>query len=127
GVLGGIRMVFGDGALRDLAVSTATFNLASAMIAAVFVLYATRDAGLDALGVGVLFALANVGFLIGAVASEPLSRRWGIGPTIFAAALLGALATVILPFAVGAVAAVMPFLGRFTGRVPTPLHTGHAS
>jgi MFS family permease len=122
GVLGGLRMVVGDPALRDLAISTATFNMASAMIAAVFVLFATRDAGMDALGVGVLFALANVGFLVGAIASEPLSRRWGIGPTIFAAALLGALATVILPLAVGAVAAVVLFLGRFTGAVATPIH-----
>jgi MFS family permease len=122
GVLGGLRMVVGDPALRDLAISTATFNMASAMIAAVFVLFATRDAGMDALGVGVLFALANVGFLVGAIASEPLSRLWGIGPTIFAAALLGALATVILPLAVGAVAAVVLFLGRFTGAVATPIH-----
>jgi MFS family permease len=119
-------MVFGDPALRDLAVSTAIFNMASAMIAAVFVLFATRDAGMDALGVGALFALANVGFLVGAIASEPLSRRWGIGPTILAAALLGALATVILPFAVGAVAAVMLFLGRFTGAVATPIHNVNA-
>jgi len=122
GVLGGLRTVMADRALRDLVVSTATFNMASAMIAAVFVLFAIREAGMDALGVGLLFGLANIGFVIGAVASEPISRRWGIGPTIFAAALLGAVATVLLPFAVGAFAAAVLFLGRFTGAVATPIH-----
>ncbi len=94
GLLGGLRVLLGDPALRDLAVSTAIFNMASAMIAAVFVLFAIRDAGMDALGVGLLFGSANVGFVLGAIASEPLSRRWGIGPTIFRAALLGTVATV---------------------------------
>jgi MFS family permease len=126
GVLGGLRMMFADRALRDLAISTAMFNMASAMIAAVFVLYATRDVGMDALGVGLLFGLANVGFVLGAIASEPLSRRWGVGPTIFAAALLGAAATVLLPLAVGAFAAAVLFLGRFTGAVATPVHNVNA-
>jgi len=122
GLLGGLRVLLGDPALRDLAVSTAIFNMASAMIAAVFVLFAIRDAGMDALGVGLLFGSANVGFVLGAIASEPLSRRWGIGPTIFRAALLGTVATVLLPFAMGAFAVAVLFLGRFTGAVATPIH-----
>jgi MFS family permease len=126
GALDGLRVVFADPPLRDMAISSAAFNLASSMIAAVFVLYAVRDAHMDALGVGILYALANVGFVLGAIASEPLSRRGGIGRTIFAAAVLGALATVLLPFAVGPFAALVLFLGRFTGAVATPIHNVNA-
>jgi len=118
----GLRVVLADRALRDLAASTATFNLASAMILAVFVLFATRELGLSAGEFGLLYGLANVGFVLGAFVSGRLSRRLGLGPAMFLAGCLGALATVLLPLSIGPLAIVVLFAGRFAGAVATPVY-----
>lgn len=118
----GLRLVWADRALRDLAASTATFNLGSAMILAVFVLFATRELGLSAGEFGLLYGLGNVGFFLGATASARLARHLGIGSTIFLAACLAAVATLLLPLAIGPAAVLLLFAGRFTGAVATPIY-----
>jgi MFS family permease len=118
----GLRLVWADRALRDLAASTATFNLGSAMILAVFVLFGTRELGLSAGEFGLLYGLGNVGFFLGAAASARLARRLGVGSTIFMAACLAAVATLLLPLAIGPAAVLLLFAGRFTGAVATPIY-----
>lgn len=118
----GLRIVWADRALRDLAASTATFNLASAMILAVFVLYGTRELGLSPGAFGLLYGLGNVGFFLGAFASARLARQLGLGATIFLAACLAAVATLMLPLAIGPAAVAILFAGRFTGAVATPIY-----
>ena len=81
GLLGGIgdglRRVAGDQLLRDLAGSTAMFNLGSGMILAVIVLFATHDVGLAAAGFGLVYGIGNIGFLLGAMPSGLLTSRFG--------------------------------------------------
>ena len=126
GLTQGFAVVLRDPFLRDLASSTATFNLASAMIAAVFVLYATAVLGIDPGTFGVLYGLANVGFLLGAAVVGYAARRWGVGRTLFSAAALGAVATVLLPLAAGPLAIAFLFLGRFAGALAVPLYNVNA-
>ena len=114
-VLGGLRLVLGDRSLRDLAASTATFNLASSAIFAVFVVFATRDVGVNPAAFGLLYGLGNVGFIVGAAAVGAVSRLLGPGRTLFLAAVLGTIATVMMPLAVGPAAVLMLFGGRFVG------------
>ncbi|HEV8516679.1 MAG TPA: MFS transporter [Candidatus Limnocylindrales bacterium] len=114
-MLSGMRHVRGDRVMRDLALSTATFNLASSSIFAVLVVFATRDVGLGPAGFGLLFGLGNVGFLVGAAIVGRLTARVGSGQALFLGSWLGALAMILLPMASGPLAAGALFLGRFTG------------
>jgi MFS family permease len=114
-LLGGVSVVMGDRSLRDLAASTATFNMASAAIFAVFVVFATRDVGVNPAAFGLLYGLGNVGFVVGAAAVGAVSRFLGPGRSLFLAALLGTVATVMMPLAVGPLAVLMLFGGRFVG------------
>jgi MFS family permease len=122
----GLGIVGRDRILRDIAASTATFNLASAAISAVFILYAATEIGMDATSIGILLAGGNVGFLIGAVAVGAATRRFGVGPVLVASSVLAAVATVILPFATGAAAVGFLFAGRFLGALTIPFYNVNA-
>jgi MFS family permease len=114
-LLSGVRLVGADRILRDLALSTATFNLASSCIFAVLVVFATRDVGVHPAAFGLIFGLGNVGFVVGALLVGRLSRRLGVGRTLIIGSWLGAMATILLPFAVGPMAILALFAGRFVG------------
>lgn len=119
-LLDGPRFVLGDRVLRDLAVSTAAFNLASSMILATFAVFATRDLGISAAGFGLIFALGNVGFVIGAIASVKLASR-GLGYALTVSTIGSTVATLILPFAGGALAPLILLAGRFIGALANPI------
>jgi MFS family permease len=114
-IWGGVRLVLADLSLRDLAGSTATFNLASSAILAVFVVFATRELAVNPAAFGLLYGLGNVGFVAGAAVVGSVSRILGTGRTVFFAAVLGTLATVMMPLAIGELAVAMLFAGRFVG------------
>lgn len=78
----GLRWVLGNRYLRWIAASTATFNLFGSVIFAIYIVFAVRELGLRPGVIGVIFAVANVGYLVGALLANPLSRRIGVGPTI---------------------------------------------
>jgi MFS family permease len=122
----GLNIVLKDRVLRDMAASTATFNLASSAIIAVFVLYAATEAGMDPTSIGVLIAVGNVGFVLGALGVGWATARFGVGPVLVASGLLGALATMILPFAVGAAAGAVLLAGRFVGAFAIPFYNVNA-
>ncbi len=124
--LAGLGIVGRDRVLRDMAASTATFNLASAAISAVFILYAATEIGMDPTSIGILLAGGNVGFVVGAVAVGAATRRFGVGPVLVASSVLAAIATVILPFAAGAAAVGFLFAGRFLGAFTIPFYNVNA-
>jgi MFS family permease len=118
----GLGIVLRDRILRDMAASTATFNLASSAISAVFILYAATEVGMDPTAIGILLAGGNVGFVLGALAVGAATRRFGVGPVLVASSLLAAVATLILPFAAGAAAVGVLFAGRFLGAFTIPFY-----
>ena len=122
----GPRFLLSDRVLRDLAASTATFNLASSILFAVFILFATRDVGVRPEIFGLLYGLGNVGFLVGAGLVGHLGRRLGPGPSLFLAGILGGTATAIMPLAVGPAAALTLFVGRFVGAVSASIFNVNA-
>jgi MFS family permease len=114
-MLGGVRLVLRDRTLRDLAASTATFNLASSAILAVFVVFAIRELAVSPAVFGLLYGLGNIGFVLGAAVVGGITRLLGPGRTVFLSAALGTAATVMMPLAVGELAVLMLFAGRFVG------------
>lgn len=118
----GLRRVAGDRVLRDLAGSTAVFNLGSGMILAVIVLFATQDVGLDAAGFGLVYGIGNVGFVLGAMAVGASTSRFGVGRSLLGTAYLSAVAMVLIAVAGPGVGILLILAGRFVGAVATPIY-----
>ncbi|HTG40242.1 MAG TPA: MFS transporter, partial [Methylomirabilota bacterium] len=121
GIVVGLRRVAGDRVLRDLAGSTAVFNLGSGMVLAVIVLFATHDVGLDAAGFGLVYGIGNVGFLLGAMLVGALTSRIGVGRSLLGTAYLSALAMVLIAVAGPGPGMLLLLAGRFVGAVATPV------
>jgi MFS family permease len=97
----GLRVVFDSGILRGIAGCTATLNFFDALQLAVFILYATDDLGLGPEALGLVFAIGNVGLLLGAFAAGWATRRLGPGAAIIAAAALVSVSRMLVPLATG--------------------------
>ncbi len=122
----GVRRVLGDRVLRDIAGSTAVFNLGSGMVLAVIVLFATRDVGMGAAEFGLIYGAGNIGFVIGALSVGAISRRLGVGPTFLCSNYLGALALTLIALAGGALGVAFLLAGRFAGAVSAPIFNVNA-
>src|SRR5262245_18235831 len=86
-IRGGLGYVLGRSLLRPLAISTGTLNLASGFVEAVLLLFAVHDLDLTAGQIGLILALGNVGFLVGAILSTRIGRWLGTGPAIIGGAV----------------------------------------
>jgi MFS family permease len=89
-LLEGIRTVATTPTLRALGISTGVWNLFDNARLAMLVLFMTRDLGLGAAAVGVVFSVSSIGWLLGTLLPAPAARRFGLGRAILA----GAAATV---------------------------------
>lgn len=98
-IAAGLRFVTANPYLRAIAACTAGSNFFSQIAFAVFVLHAVRDLGLTAGGIGVIYAVGNVGALLGALAGGPLARRAGVGPAIVLSAIVFACSWLLVPLA----------------------------
>jgi MFS family permease len=94
----GLRYVLGHRYLRWIAASTATFNFFSNVMFAIFLVYAVRQLGLGAGTIGLIFAIGNVGYLVGAITSNRIARKVGVGPAIVLGAAAG-IAALLMPLA----------------------------
>ena len=104
----GLRYVLGHRYLRYIAACTGTLNLFGNIGGVILLLYIVRELGINAGTLGVIFAIANLGVLIGALSAERLARRFGIGHTIVWSALASPLALVFV--AIAPPQAPIPFL-----------------
>jgi Na+/melibiose symporter-like transporter len=87
--------------LRGSVGCASTVNLFTFMIAAVYVLYASRTLGLSAGIIGITLGVGAGGALIGALVAPGIGRRIGLGPTIVIGCLLFSAPLALLPFATG--------------------------
>lgn len=108
----GLRRVFVDPALRWPMLAQGAWQLLKNVYIAAFLVFAAREAGLSAAGIGVVSALAGVGFCLSALSSPWLARRVGLGPTLLVGLALVALCWSAAPLARGALAG--PWLGVVT-------------
>jgi predicted MFS family arabinose efflux permease len=107
----GLRLTFGQPLLRTFAVSAGTNNLFGTLFSAVLVLYVTRRLGIGPAVLGVIFASAGPGGLLGALLAPRVARWVGVGPAILAAQLLLGLSVLLVPVAGGPSVVVPALLG----------------
>jgi MFS family permease len=119
-IAAGVRFVWHDRVLRALMISTATFNLATGMLLAQLVLFATGSVGVDAAGFGLFMAIGNVGFIVGAAAVGRLESRLGTGRVLLVAAVLGSLALWLIALAGFVGGFPLLVAGRFVGAFSAP-------
>ena len=79
--------------LRPVLVTAVFFNVAWFVLQAVYVVYAIRDLGLDAAGVGLTLGIYGLGMLAGALLAPRLARRLSFGALIAAGPLCALLAS----------------------------------
>jgi MFS family permease len=96
---------------------TGTSNLFSNMAYGVTPILLYREVGLSPAIVGIVFGLANTGFLLGAAMAGRLPRRFGLGPAIVFSSFVGGPAVLIVAFLPSNVpiAAGMLFVSGFVG------------
>jgi MFS family permease len=95
----GLRYVVRHPLLRPQAICTGTSNFFSNVVYSIFLVYAVRRLDLSAGEIGLIFTLGGVGGLAGALVSQRLSNRFGIGRTTLAMTLLFAPSALFLPLA----------------------------
>jgi MFS family permease len=97
----GLRLTLGNPLMRAFAGEAATYNFFWSMMQTVFVLYIVRELGLRQEIYGSILIAGSSGALVGALATNRIARRLGIGATIIAMAVLGDIAPLLIPLAAG--------------------------
>jgi predicted MFS family arabinose efflux permease len=97
----GIRLVARTPVLFALVQGGTIHNFFSRMIDALFVLYASRNLGLDPATIGLVIAAGGPGSFVGSLLATRIPARVGLGRTIWAAQVLTSAARLLIPLAVG--------------------------
>ena len=97
----GIGYVLASPYLRNIAACTGTLNLFGNIGGVIVILYLAGEdyLGLSAGTIGLIFALGNIGVLLGALTGGRVARAIGIGPTIIGSAALSGVALLFVPLA----------------------------
>ena len=89
-LLEGLRVVGANGYMRACAGTAGVFNFFAGIFFTVYVLYVTRELGVSAAALGLLYAVGGAGSVLGAIVAAPLAQRAGFGvATVGAACLVG--------------------------------------
>ena len=84
----GLRYVGTHPYLRSIAATTASSNLFGNIAFSILILYLVRELQFTPEQIGLAFSLGAVGFLLGALASSRIAKRFGVGPTIVGSAIV---------------------------------------
>jgi MFS family permease len=93
----GLRWVVRHEWLRPIAACTGVSNFFRSLAFSVVLVYAVRTLHFSAWDVGVMFAVGSAGSIAGALATNRLQRRIGVGPAIVWGALTFSVAAVVFP------------------------------
>lgn len=99
----GIRFVFSHPLLRPLILCATLAELAFAAVLALQIVYAADELHLSAGVIGIVLAVGNAGGLVGALAAEPFSKRFGTGAAFITSIVLFSGGTILLPLSTGPV------------------------
>ncbi|MFI1352565.1 MFS transporter [Streptomyces sp. NPDC020898] len=106
----GLRFVAGDSSLRAVCLASAAFQLSFAAMMTVYLLFLPRELHLSGAAVGLSLAATGPGALLGSVLAARLPGRFGHGPVLVFAAVLGDGAFLCVPALHGSSAMTMAAL-----------------
>lgn len=118
----GLGVVFGSPLLRSIAACTGTSNFFGNVAGALAILFAVRELELTAATLGLIFTIANVGALLGALTAVRLGHKLGVGPTIILASLGFAVQFVPLVFATPRTAVPLLVAGGLVAGFANPIY-----
>jgi MFS family permease len=95
----GLAWVLRSPHLRSIAGCTGASNFFGNIVFSILVLYAVRRLHLSSVAVGAVFAVGSVGSIIGALVTNRLQKRIGVGRTIVTCAALFSLSSIAYPLA----------------------------
>lgn len=104
----GLRFVLRHPLMRPAMIWVATMNFFTTVAGSILLVFAVRKLHLTAPTVGLVFSLASVGVLAGALFARRVEGRLGVGPSVITFAALGGASWLLVPLADGARA--IPFL-----------------
>lgn len=104
----GLRYLLGHPYWRPIAATVAISNFFNSVAFSIFLVYAVRELDMSAGLIGIVFAVGNIGWLVGALAASRLSAGVGVGRTIVGSAMLYGPALLLIPLAPQS--APIPFL-----------------
>lgn len=106
----GLALIRRSRVLLPLAAVVGGVAIFNAMFEAVWLLYVSKDLGLEPVTFGIIFSMGGVGFLLGALLANRLIRWTGIGRAVFLGVVIAALSDLATPLAGGPVIAVAALL-----------------
>jgi MFS family permease len=110
----GLSWVYRHPMLAPMSLTTHLWFVFSSMLGTTFVVFAQRSAGLSPLGLGVAYAAAGVGGLLGTALSGRICRLLDVGPTVILGNALTPVGFALIALAThGPSALVIISLGQF--------------
>ena len=107
----GFAFVLRDEFIRPQLLCVATINLFNFVFHAIFVLYATRELGVNPGLLGLVLGAGAVGGIAGALVAVRLERLVGLGPAFTIGSVLFPLPLVLIPLASGTETTIVIMLG----------------
>ena len=98
----GFNVIAQQSMVRTLIGSSVVLALFGQMFGSMIIVFTTRELGLSPGIQGMIFAVGGVTSLLGALAAEPLTRRFGLGITLVISTCVLGLGMIAPAFAVGA-------------------------
>ena len=93
--------MFGNSIVRAALGATATINFFNFVFFALFILYATESLGIEAGALGLVLGAGAVGGVIGALVTNRVARRIGIGPAFAVGCVVFPAPLLLVPLAEG--------------------------
>lgn len=98
-ILDGLRIVLKHPILRAFALTSTFSNFFLDVHLALYILYVTRELGIEPVLLGAMYTIASVGGLIGSLLAERVVRWFGIGRVLIGLQILVGISALIIPLA----------------------------
>ncbi len=118
----GMRLVLQSPWLRAFAGCMATSNFSSNIFFALYMLFGTRELGMSAAELGVVYGIGASGALAGAALAPWAAARFGLGPAIAGAAFIGSIEVIPAVFATPDSAVPLLLVSSFLGNLGWDLY-----
>ncbi len=115
GLADGVRFIARSPLVRPILAATATLNVFTFAISALFVLYATRSLGVSPATLGIVLGAGAIGGVLGSLVTGRIVDRIGVGAAFAAGCVLFTAPMLLIPLASGPPPAVLGvlFLAEF--------------